>query len=498
MANGDPLRVGLTQPPDNRATASTMLVHNGSAFGTQDPAFLVKRLGAPRATAAIRGENFSTGTTAGGISAGVLGMVRSFAPNIGVLGTIAAAPPLFTSETGVMGVTNGFGVVGQSLSGLLQEGNTVIASPVGVLGRCDAGTGVRATAVTGFGLIAESRDRAGVTGTSVADVGVDARSTGSHALRAVSEVGIGAFGQSRSNSGVQGQSATGVGVLGITEQGVAGVRGFSAARPGVFGESGQGVGVLGVSPTHAVRGMSVGGNAASSIGVGGMSDVGAGAVGTSTRGIGVVGHAPRGTAGLFVGPVVVQGSLQVTGAKSAAIRHADGSHRLVFCVESPQSWLEDFGEAELRGASVKVPLPKDFAPLIKRGDYQVFLSTYGPESVYVARRGKDGFEIARLPSAEGKPRPVAVGYRIVGRRADVKAERLPKAKLDLAPPTMASVDLPPAKAKRKERVEATLTPLPRAPKLPVIDLKRLTAEAESATEGGSKRSTRKRKSSPQA
>lgn len=479
MSNGDPLRIGLTQPPDNRATASTLLVHTGSAFGTQDSALWVRRLGAPRATAAIRGDNMSTGPAIGIPSAGVMGMVGDMTSNIGVFGASAATsgPPLITGDIGVMGITRGAGVIGQSLSSLGTDGGTQV-SGVGVFGRCDGGIGVRGASVSGFGVIGESRDRAGVTGSSEGDVGVEARSTGHHALRAVADVGIGAFGQSRSNSGVQGQSATGIGVLGITEQGLAGVRGFSATRTGVFGESSQGAGVLGVSPVHAIRGVSMGGNATSSIGVGGVSDVGAGAVGASTRGIGVVGHAPRGTAGLFVGPVVVQGSLQVTGAKSAAIRHADGTHRLVFCVESPQSWLEGFGEAELRGASLKVPLAKDFAPLIKRGDYQVFLSAYGPESVYVARRGKDGFEIARQPSAEGKPRPVTVGYRIVGRRADVKAERLPKSKLDLALPTMTGVDLPSAKSRRKERVEAAVAKLPKAPKLPAIDLKRMAAEPD--------------------
>ena len=35
MANGDPLLVGLSQPPDNRASSTTMLVHNGSVFGDQ-------------------------------------------------------------------------------------------------------------------------------------------------------------------------------------------------------------------------------------------------------------------------------------------------------------------------------------------------------------------------------------------------------------------------------------------------------------------------------
>jgi len=479
MANGDPLRVGLTQPPDNRATATTMLVHNGSAFGTQDSALWVKRLGAPRAVAAVRGDNFSTGQVDGSSSAGVMGMVNNAADRIGVLGCTAwtAAPLYYETEVGVMGLANAIGVTGRSLMGVAFDNGQILYSGIGVVGTCDNGIGMRATSITGFGLIAESRDRAGVTGTSVNDVGVEARSTHNHALRAVADQGIGAVGLSIGNTGVQGQSGTGSGVIGITDTGLAGVRGLATRLYGVFGESTQGVGVLGMSPTNAVRGVSTG-SAGNSIGVVGISDAGAGVVGASTRGAAVIGNAPRGTAGLFIGPVVVQGSLQVTGPKSAAIRHADGSHRLVFCVESPQSWLEDFGEVELRGASVKVPLPKDFAPLIKRGDYQVFLSAYGPESVYVAKRGKDGFEVARMPNTQDKPKPVTVGYRIVGKRGDVKAERLPKATLAADMPKLESAELPSAKSRSKLRVDAATVKLPRAPKLPGVDLKRMTAEAD--------------------
>ena len=74
MANGDPFLVGVTQPPNNQATSATLLVHNGSAFGTQHTAFWVQRLGTPLCNAAIRGDNFSTDSTASPIPTGVLGL----------------------------------------------------------------------------------------------------------------------------------------------------------------------------------------------------------------------------------------------------------------------------------------------------------------------------------------------------------------------------------------------------------------------------------------
>ena len=55
---------------------------------------------------------------------------------------------------------------------------------------------------------------------------------------------------------------------------------------------------------------------------------------------------PNAFAGVFQGKVVVQGRLIVTDPsyKSGALAHPDGSHRLVYCVESPESWIEDVGK----------------------------------------------------------------------------------------------------------------------------------------------------------
>ncbi len=35
------------------------------------------------------------------------------------------------------------------------------------------------------------------------------------------------------------------------------------------------------------------------------------------------------------------------GTKSAAVPHPDGSHRLLYCVEAPEAWFEDFGEGTI-------------------------------------------------------------------------------------------------------------------------------------------------------
>jgi hypothetical protein len=474
MANGDPLRCGLTQPPDNRATSATMLVHNGSAFGTQSTAFWVVRRGAPPASAAIRGENFSTGLSTGQTKAGVLGMCEAAGRGVGVVGTATGQPNLFFGETGVLGVTNSFGVVGRALTGLIVDEPGSFVSATGVVGECRDGVGVHGLATTGWGIIGQSTDRAGVTGTSVRGVGVEARSERAHGVQARSQSGTGVVGESTSAEGVRGVSTNASGVEGITDQGLAGVRGRATRLYGVFGESTQGVGVFGTSSTNAIRGVSTG-SAGGSIGVSGLSEGGAGVAGDSTTGIGVQGRSARGWAGYFEGNVLVRGGLFVVGGpKSAAVAHPDGTHRAMYCVESPECYFEDFGEVTLSGPSVTVRLDRDFAALVKRRHYHVFLTGYGPDAVYVARRSRDAFQIARL--ASGSSIRMRVSYRIVARRADVKATRLPKVAVASARGASASSPATAARAARSKAAlpRATFETLPREPRTTRLDVKRLT------------------------
>jgi hypothetical protein len=452
MSNGDPLRVGLTQPPDNRATAGTMLLHTGSPFGTQTMAFLVRRIGSPQCEAAIRGENFSPVTNPAVLHTGVMGMIEAPAGGAGVLGASSSSsgPGIFWGETGVLGLTNSFGVVGHATSGLVLDDPSGIVSATGVVGRCDDGVGVHGTATTGFGIIGQSANRAGVTGTSTGGAGVSGRSVDA--------------------GGVTGISTNGNGVEGTTTEGLAGVLGRATTRIGVLGTAEAGVGVLGQSPGNAIQGRSTG-SPATSIGVSGFSPGGAGVQGDSDTGIGVAGRCPKGWAGYFEGNVVVKGDFYVTGTKSAAAPHPDGTTRAVFTVESPESYFEDFGEAVLDGPSVSVELDPDFAALVQRARYQVFLTSYAPEALYVSARRPDSFDIARVDRPTGrKPKRIRVGYRIVARRADVKRSRLPVVAL---PAGAAEVQAPVVPGRRGRRTAAAVAvawsepeQLPVAPRIP--------------------------------
>ena len=79
---------------------------------------------------------------------------------------------------------------------------------------------------------------------------------------------------------------------------------------------------------------------------------------------------PRSTARVIVG-----GDFTVVGgAKSAAVPHPDGSHRRLYCVESPESWFEDFGGDTLVCGEAAVALDPDFAAVVDASNYHVFLT----------------------------------------------------------------------------------------------------------------------------
>src|SRR5262249_5163737 len=99
----------------------------------------------------------------------------------------------------------------------------------------------------------------------------------------------------------------------------------------------------------------------------------------------------------------------------------DGSQRVLHCMESPEHWFEDFGTARLKNGRAVVSLDPDFAKVIKRGDYHVFLTPRGDcRGLGVRRQGGASFEVREL---QGGRSSVAFSYRIVGSRKDIKAHK---------------------------------------------------------------------------
>ncbi len=307
------------------------------------------------------------------------------------------------------GRRGGTGVVGHGSAGSNNTGGT------GVLGFGGAGSGGSAD---GAGVFGQSNTAAGVVGvsnTGAGVVGITAATASSAVFGFNSSTAgpaVGAFGRcdSPAGAGVVGQNLNGDGVAGFSNTGTA-----------VIGTTGGMVGVYGIGPNIGVEG----------------EGRGVGVLGFSSTGHGVIGIAPtRGKfAGSFSGDVQITGSLTVFGAapKSAAVRTGKNEYRRLYSMESPESWFEDFGEGSLRSGRATIRIRKDFAPLIRTGDYHVFITPYGDcGGLFVANRTRAQFEVRELNGGKSN---VRFSYRIVARRKDIPGKRLEKVKLpDLPEP----------------------------------------------------------------
>ncbi len=226
--------------------------------------------------------------------------------------------------------------------------------------------------------------------------------------------GTGAFGDSQSGSGVAGSSTSGAGMYGQSSSGY-GTAGISSSGIGVFGQSTSSQGVYGLSSgSYGVVGVTTAAGFGACTGITNTSGAAAFVGGTANA---------SAYAAFFTGATVVQGNLAVTGAKSAAVPHKDGSHRLVYCVESPESWFEDYGTAKFSNGKTSVSLDADFMSLVHADDYHVFLTEYdGHNDLYVAKRSPTGFDVhAKSGAGDG-----SFSWRIAAKRADIKGERLAK------------------------------------------------------------------------
>jgi hypothetical protein len=182
----------------------------------------------------------------------------------------------------------------------------------------------------------------------------------------------------------------------------------------------------------------------------GSSTGSTGVYGVSTSGTGVYGQGGS-YAGLFVGPVVVQGDFTVVGGvKSAAVPHPDGSLRRLCAIEAPESWFEDFGEGQLANGRGEVRFDPDFAAVVRTQDFHVFLTPQGDcNGLFVGRRSASGFEVRELRAGTAS---VSFSYRVVAKRKDVngrRLERVAKPAVQSAPQTPSiTIEKPPTPPRR--------------------------------------------------
>mgnify|MGYP000191500637 CR=1 FL=1 len=128
-----------------------------------------------------------------------------------------------------------------------------------------------------------------------------------------------------------------------------------------------------------------------------------------------------------MGNLYVQGNMRVTGAKNAVV-NIDGKKRLIYCQESPEVWVEDFGSGKLVNGRAHIELDPTFLKTVTINEehpMQVFIQLYGDcNGVYVVR-GKTGFDVIEL--RDGKSN-VEFGYRVVAKRKGFEDKRFEFAK----------------------------------------------------------------------
>jgi hypothetical protein len=278
--------------------------------------------------------------------------------------------------------------------------------------------------------------------TKVSNAGVFGRNNDLNGVGTWGEApsGTGVFGDSGSGSGVAGNSTSGAGPYGISSSGN-GSFGQSTTGVGVFGFSTSSYGVLGASnQSHGVTGTSQAAGFAGLVGVASYDNT-----------TGLVGVANSGTdntfAARFTGPVQVNGALIVgSGGKSAAAKHKDGTHRLLYCVEAPDSWFEDFGEGTLVNGKAEVKLDPEFAGVVDASAMHVFITEHDQHNaLHVAKRSAAGFTVeadAATLVAKGKNALSVSGtfsYRVVAKRGDIKTEQLVKFTM---PPAIKGITIP--------------------------------------------------------
>lgn len=271
-----------------------------------------------------------------------------------------------------------------------------------------SGNGIAAGALRGTALTAGSVGGAAIVAESFAGLAVDATCVDTRDIPAISVA-------------VRGTVQGGAGVLGSNVRG-------RFPHAGVAGISQMGIGVDGISRTSfGVRGMTKS-NAVSGAGVMGIGSPGHGVVGiaqqAATTPVVPPPIVPVGPlfAGLFFGNVQVQGDFTVTGNKSAVVPHPDGTHRRLYCVESPENWFEDFGSGTLVAGRASIAIDKTFAKLVTCKDYHVFLTPEGDcKGLYIQRKTSTGFEVRELQKGSAS---VGFSFRIVARRRDAKGKRL--------------------------------------------------------------------------
>ena len=125
--------------------------------------------------------------------------------------------------------------------------------------------------------------------------------------------------------------------------------------------------------------------------------------------------------GTLNGNLLINGNFTATGTKAAIVPHPDGSYRTFYCVESPESWFEDFGIGELVNGLATIQLDAEFTMLIQNNNYHVFLTPEGDsKGLFISKKTPTNFEVQEQQEGNNN---LSFSYRVVAKRKDVTTRR---------------------------------------------------------------------------
>jgi hypothetical protein len=135
----------------------------------------------------------------------------------------------------------------------------------------------------------------------------------------------------------------------------------------------------------------------------------------------------NGTAGDSSGTLhagnLVTTNLMVSGTKNAVVPVANDKVALLYAVESPENWFEDFGSGQLRNGVARIAIDPGYAETVNTGvAYHVFLTPNANcRGLYVARKTATGFIVRELGQGHSN---ASFDYRIVAKRNGFESLRL--------------------------------------------------------------------------
>lgn len=127
-------------------------------------------------------------------------------------------------------------------------------------------------------------------------------------------------------------------------------------------------------------------------------------------------------AGAQVFSVNESGDMTASGTKSAVVDAGQHGQRLLYALESPQNWFEDFGGGQLTDGHATIMFEHIFAETVNLAEpYRVFLTPLGDCQLYVAQKTPASFTVRAM---DGKGCDIAFDYRVVALRKGYEQLRL--------------------------------------------------------------------------